>query len=108
MIVLRTGLSRFWTMTLDKMGFTAPSTQQNKSIHNKPGAKLRAKTKTMKKGTIKFFNAAKGFGFIKSEDGQELFVHISSLRDDVRENDAVVFEVQNSPKGLNAVNVKLA
>lgn len=62
----------------------------------------------MEKGTIKFFNESKGFGFIKSENGQELFVHVSALKEDVRENDAVVFEVQNSPKGLNAVNVQLA
>lgn len=62
----------------------------------------------MKKGTIKFFNTAKGFGFIKSEDGQELFVHVSALQDEVRENDAVVFEVQSTPKGLNATNVRLA
>jgi CspA family cold shock protein len=62
----------------------------------------------MKKGTVKFFNNAKGFGFIKSEDGQELFVHVSALQDEIRENDAVEFEVQTTPKGLNAVNVKLA
>jgi len=62
----------------------------------------------MKKGTVKFFNAAKGFGFIKSEDGQELFVHVSSLKDEIRDNDEVVFEVQSSPKGLNAVDVRLA
>jgi cold shock protein len=109
MSVLKLNLSRVWTMVLDKMGYAAPiSTQQKKSIPNKPGSKFRAKTKTMEKGTIKFFNEAKGFGFIKSENGQEVFVHASSLRDEVRENDSVVFEIQNSPKGLNAVNVKLA
>jgi cold shock protein len=108
MTVLKLDLFRFWTMFLGKMGYAAPTlTQQNKS-NNKPGSRSLTKTKTMKKGTIKFFNEAKGFGFIKSEDGQEVFVHVSSLRDEVRENDSVVFEVQNSPKGLNAVNVKLA
>ena len=62
----------------------------------------------MIKGTVKFFNDAKGFGFIKSEDGEEIFVHATGLRDDIRENDEVVFETQQGKKGLNAVNVSLA
>ena len=61
----------------------------------------------MKKGTVKFFNETKGFGFIKSENGEEIFVHISGLKDEIRENDQVVFEVERGKKGLNAVNVKL-
>jgi cold shock protein len=67
------------------------------------------KINTMQKGTVKFFNSAKGFGFIKVEgSGQEIFVHVSGLKDEIRENDAVVFEVQDGKKGPNAVNVKLA
>ncbi len=63
----------------------------------------------MKKGTVKFFNATKGFGFIKSDDGgEEIFVHASGLLENVKENDVVVFETQSGKKGLNAVNVKLA
>ncbi|MBC7863373.1 MAG: cold shock domain-containing protein [Bacteroidia bacterium] len=63
----------------------------------------------MQKGTVKFFNEAKGFGFIKVEgSGQEIFVHVSGLKEEIRENDTVVFEVQEGKKGLNAVNVKLA
>lgn len=62
----------------------------------------------MKKGTVKFFNEAKGFGFIKGEDGQEVFVHVTGLKEEIRENDNVVFEVQEGKKGLNAVNVSLA
>ena len=62
----------------------------------------------MQKGTVKFFNEAKGFGFIKAEDGQELFVHVTGLKEEIRENDNVVFEVQDSKKGPNAVNVSLA
>lgn len=65
------------------------------------------KTKKMKKGTIKFFNETKGFGFIKSENGEEIFVHSSGLKQDVRENDRVVFETEQGKKGLNAVNVRL-
>lgn len=62
----------------------------------------------MAKGIVKFFNETKGFGFIKDEQGQEIFVHISGLEDQIRENDQVVFDVQDGKKGLNAVNVRLA
>lgn len=63
----------------------------------------------MNNGTVKFFNDSKGFGFIKDqESNQEYFVHVSGLIDDIRENDEVVFELQEGRKGLNAVNVKLA
>ena len=62
----------------------------------------------MKKGTVKFFNVTKGFGFIKEDGGQEIFVHVSGLKEDIRENDEVVFEVEQGKKGLNAVNVSLA
>jgi len=61
----------------------------------------------MKKGVVKFFNEAKGFGFIKEDNGQEIFVHASGLKDDIRENDNVAFDVQEGKKGLNAVNVQL-
>lgn len=63
----------------------------------------------MEKGTVKFFNQTKGFGFIKVEGtGKEVFVHVSGLKDEIHENDSVVFEIQEGKKGLNAVNVKLA
>lgn len=62
----------------------------------------------MKKGTVKFFNDAKGFGFIKDENGEEIFVHSTGLRDNIRENDEVMFETEQGKKGLNAVNVTLA
>ena len=62
----------------------------------------------MKNGVVKFFNEAKGFGFIKAEGGEDIFVHATGLQEDIRENDNVVFEVQDGKKGLNAVNVKLA
>jgi len=62
----------------------------------------------MSTGTVKFFNEAKGFGFIV-EDGskKEHFVHISGLVDEIREGDAVEFDLQEGRKGLNAVNVKV-
>ncbi len=63
----------------------------------------------MSKGTVKFFNEAKGFGFIKEEDSQkDYFVHSSGLKDSIRENDEVTFDLETGKKGLNAVNVKLA
>jgi CspA family cold shock protein len=61
--------------------------------------------KKMNKGTVKFFNDAKGFGFIKGENGQEIFVHVSGLVDEIRENDEVKFDMQEGKKGLNAINV---
>jgi len=63
----------------------------------------------MNKGTVKFFNDSKGYGFIKdTEDEKEYFVHISGLIDEIQEGDEVEFELQEGKKGLNAVNVKLA
>jgi len=63
----------------------------------------------MKKGTVKVFNEAKGFGFIQDESSNnEYFVHVSGLIDEIREADQVSFDLQEGRKGLNAVNVKLA
>lgn len=61
----------------------------------------------MKKGTVKFFNESKGYGFISEDNGPEIFVHVSGLRQQVRENDRVEFETQMGKKGLNAINVSL-
>ena len=62
----------------------------------------------MNKGTVKFFNDSKGFGFIKDADSQkEYFVHANDLIDRITENDEVTFELKEGRKGLNAVNVKL-
>ncbi len=62
----------------------------------------------MKTGTVKFFNDAKGFGFIIDEETKtEYFVHVSGLIDEVREGDNVQFELKEGRKGLNAVNVKV-
>ena len=63
----------------------------------------------MQQGTVKFFNETKGFGFITpSNGGSEIFVHSSGLIDNIRENNAVSFDVEEGRKGPNAVNVKVA
>ena len=62
----------------------------------------------MPKGTVKFFNESKGFGFITQESGDDIFVHVTGLLDDIRENDEVTFEVTEGKKGLNAIDVQLA
>lgn len=64
----------------------------------------------MQQGTVKFFNEAKGFGFISPADGsKDIFVHSSGLGSRViRENDKVIFDIQQGERGLNAINVKLA
>lgn len=62
----------------------------------------------MSKGTVKFFNDTKGFGFINEEGGnKEHFVHVSGLIDEIREGDQVEFDLEQGKKGLNAVNVKV-
>ena len=60
------------------------------------------------KGTVKFFNEMKGFGFIAGEDDKEVFVHQSALEEGVtlRENDSVTFDVEEGDRGPKAVNVK--
>jgi CspA family cold shock protein len=61
----------------------------------------------MNKGTVKFYNDLKGFGFIKdSESTKEYFVHSSGLVDEIKEDDEVTYELEQGQKGLNAVNVK--
>lgn len=64
----------------------------------------------MAQGKVKWFNDAKGFGFIEQEDGTHVFVHFSSIRGEgfksLREGDAVSFEVVDSPKGPKAENVE--
>lgn len=62
----------------------------------------------MNEGTIKFFNEAKGFGFITpNSGGQDVFVHASGLNGPVRENDTVKYAVEQGQKGPHAVNVNV-
>ena len=63
----------------------------------------------MKQGKIKFFNDSKGFGFItETISGQDYFVHVTALKgQEVKEGDEVTFELKETPRGLNAIDVKL-
>ena len=60
-------------------------------------------------GTVKWFNASKGFGFIQRQSGEDVFVHFSAIQGDgyrsLSEGQAVEFEVTRGPKGLQAANV---
>jgi CspA family cold shock protein len=66
----------------------------------------------MAQGTVKWFNDAKGFGFISQEDGEDVFVHFSAVQaqgfKSLAEGDKVEFEVTRGPKGLQAANVRKA
>jgi len=63
----------------------------------------------MKTGKVKFFNESKGFGFIiDDETGNDYFVHVSGLIDEIRDEDAVTYDLKEGKKGLYAVDVKLA
>jgi len=63
----------------------------------------------MAKGVVKWFNDSKGFGFIEQDNGEDVFVHFSAIQGDgfksLAEGDAVTFDVQKGPKGLQAANV---
>ncbi len=62
----------------------------------------------MSNGTVKFFNNSKGFGFITPDDGgKDVFVHQNGLTDEITEGDKVNYDVEEGPKGLNAINVKI-
>jgi len=63
----------------------------------------------MEKGTVKWFNGAKGFGFIQRESGEDVFVHYKAITGEgyknLNEGDQVQFDVEKGPKGLQAANV---
>ena len=66
----------------------------------------------MARGTVKWFNEAKGFGFISQESGEDVFVHFSAIQGEgfktLAEGEALEFDVTTGPKGLQASNVRKA
>ena len=66
----------------------------------------------MAKGVVKWFNEKKGHGFLSQEDGDDVFVHYTSIKGEgfktLKEGDSVEFEVQEGPKGPQAVNVQVS
>ncbi|WP_316762119.1 cold shock domain-containing protein [Pedobacter aquatilis] len=61
----------------------------------------------MASGKVKFFNESKGFGFIKTESGEEIFVHATALKQELREGDEVTFDIEQGKRGPSAINVEL-
>ena len=63
----------------------------------------------MKQGTVKWFNAEKGFGFISQENGSDVFAHFSAIQSDgfksLNEGDKVMFNIEEGQRGLQAVNI---
>lgn len=67
------------------------------------------KNTNMNYGTVKFFNDSKGYGFITpDEGGKDVFVHANGCDENIAEGDKVSYEIEESPKGLNAVNVAVS
>jgi CspA family cold shock protein len=80
---------------------------------NAVSAKYKKEYRQMKeKGTVKWFNAAKGYGFIQRENGEDVFVHFSAIQSQgyrsLDEGARVEFEVTKGPKGLQATNVTMS
>jgi CspA family cold shock protein len=72
-------------------------------------AKHRRRERVKEQGVVKWFNGAKGYGFIQRSSGEDVFVHFSAIQENgyktLNEGEAVEFECQQGPKGLNAANV---
>jgi cold shock protein len=72
--------------------------------------KTSGESKNMTKGKVKWFNDAKGFGFLEQENGEDVFCHFSAITGDgfksLQEGDDVEFEIVKGPKGLQAADVR--
>ena len=76
-----------------------------------PNLQKKEKVHTVEQGTVKWFNDAKGFGFIARQNGEDVFVHFSAIKSNgfrsLQEGQSVQFEVTKGPKGLQAENVEV-
>ena len=90
--------------------FPLPGIEPEATERRDAGLATERREMLMAIGTVKWFNADKGFGFISQEDGPDLFVHFSAIEGagyrNLDENDRVEFEITSGPKGPNANNVR--
>lgn len=90
-------------MSLQPLNFGSGGGERQRTAQEKEGMKVK------EQGTVKWFNASKGFGFIQRQSGEDVFVHFSAIQAEgyrtLNEGQAVEFEVTTGPKGLQAANV---
>jgi CspA family cold shock protein len=91
---------------------TGRSRRVEAASHTGPQGPVVRKEQAVSRGTVKWFNESKGFGFISQENGEDVFVHYSAIEGDgfrtLADGDAVEFEVKRGPKGLQAARVRKA
>jgi len=103
-----------WVIAGSKTAAQTPSTDREKQCNSSDdpsqnGCHATRGKAVKEQGTVKWFNASKGFGFIQRQTGEDVFVHFSAITMDgyksLNEGQAVEFEVKKGPKGLQAENV---
>src|SRR5678815_1048267 len=94
----------------DPVVWTGASAVASDGVRPGPNRFWQQKGNTVSNGTVKWFNEAKGFGFIAQSEGEDVFVHYSAIEGDgfksLADGDQVTFEVTRGPKGLAAANVR--